>query len=146
MDEQIFEIQIMPTGRPTGVYRPLTYGTLSLEKVVYPDVPFSFDLAIIPKTLTSQGESLQVILLGSFSNPPQTQITARLLGGIQTDGTAPYLLAAPTVDEKFSSILSIKDLTNVIKSEFDACLKQFSTNDIKWLDTEEIKPWINLPI
>jgi inorganic pyrophosphatase len=142
MDEQIFEIQIMQPGRPTGVYRPLTYGTLSLEKVVYPDVPFSFDLAIIPKTLTSQGESLQVILLGSFSNPPQTQITARLLGGIQTDGTAPYLLAAPTVDEKFSSILSIKDLTNVIKSEFDACLKQFSTNDIKWLDTEEIKPWI----
>lgn len=142
MDEQIIELQIMQPGRPTGIYRALTHDTLSLEKVVYPEVTFSFDLGFLPKTLTSQGESLQVILLGSFSNPPLTQVTARVLGGIQTDGTIPFLVAAPTVDERMSSIISIDDLTEPIRSELDACLKQFSTNDIKWLDIEKIKPFL----
>lgn len=142
MDEQTIEIQIIQPGRPTGVYRSVEYGHLSLEKIISPEIPLPFDLGILLNTITSDGEPLQVILFSSISHPIATRITARLLGGIQTNEATPYLLAIPTADQQLAMIASVSNLTDTMRSELTSCMKKFSSNGITWIGREELKPFI----
>ena len=59
------EIQITQPGRPTGIYVQSDFDRLKLDGFYYPDEILPFDLAIVPKTLTTGGENLRALLLGT---------------------------------------------------------------------------------
>jgi len=141
-NEFITEIEIIQPGRPTGEYHPIEYDLLRLEKVHHPDVTLPFDIGILPRTLTAQGDPMQVILLGVVSHPARTQVSARFLGGVQTNGTAPYLLAVPACDEQFAAVSTIDDLTDT--SRVELCHHMNLPMEIvpHWLDVEALKPWM----
>ena len=142
MSEPVIEIEIIQPGRPTGQYHPIEYDLLRLEKVLYPEVTLPFDVGILPKTLTTQGNPLQVILLGDVSHPPRTQVSARLLGGIQADGSAPYLLAVSTADDHFAAVFSFADLADPLRTELHRCLSPSTEAGLRWLDVDALKPWM----
>jgi len=142
MSEPVIEIEIIQPGRPTGQYHPIEYDLLRLEKVLYPEVTLPFDVGILPKTLTTQGNPLQVILLGDVSHPPRTQVSARLLGGIQADGSAPYLLAVSTADDHFAAVFSFADLADPLRTELHRCLSPSTEAGLRWLDMDALKPWM----
>lgn len=143
MFEDIVELEIIQAGRPTGQYRPLGE-TLILEKIVYPEFPLPFDLAILPKTLTTDGEHLQVFLLGEISHPPQTKLSARILGGIQNGTGVTYLLAIPSADLHFAELSNTADISESIKQEISHRLlaSQQNGKGLAWLSRETVKPLI----
>ena len=142
MSEIIIEIEITQPGRPTGQYHPIEYDLLRLEKVLYPEVMLPFDIGILPKTLTTQGDPLQVILLGDVSHPPRTQVSARLLGGVQADGIVPYLLAVPASDDRFAAVSSFADLADPLQTELHQRLNPSTDTGLRWLDVDALKPWM----
>ena len=142
MDKSIIEIEIIQPGRTTGQYQFTEHGFLRLIQVLYPEVVLPFDIGILPNTMTSEGDPLKVVLLGETSHPLHTQVTARLLGGIQTNGTDPYLLAVSNMDERFKSITSVMDLSNPWRNEVDQQLKTSSATELSWLKTNDLEPWI----
>lgn len=142
MDKLTIEIEIVQSGRATGEYKPGEHGVLRLKQILYPEVMLPFDIGILPNTMTSEGDPLKVILIGEISHPPRTQIPARLLGGVQTDGTDPYLLAVSDVDERFAAITSVLDLEDSWRSAIDQRLKTSSIADLHWIKADELEPWI----
>lgn len=142
MTKSIVEIEIIQPGRASGQYQPAENGNLQLTQVVYPDVILPFDIGILPNTLTPEGDPLKIFLLGETSHPMRTQVTARLLGGVQLDGTYPYLLAVSSVDERFTTITSYKDLSEYWRSAIDQQLSSNSHANFHWLNIEELEPWI----
>jgi len=101
-DDGMIETRLIQPGRPTGVYELSDDGHLCLKEIVVPEVSMPFDVAVLPNTLTDNGENLHVILIGEISHPPHTRITIRIIGGIQWDGTEPYLLGVPVADHLFA--------------------------------------------
>lgn len=135
-------IEIIQPGRPIGEYQQNTRGYLQLKQIIYPEELLPFDIGYLPETLTDQGEALPVLLLGEASHPPHTQAAIRLLGGIQTNGTATYLLAVAATDSKYRNIYSPAELTESQRTEIDQRLKRFSMNDLRWMNKDEIEPYI----
>ena len=142
INETTFEIEITHPGRPTGQYRPIEYDLLRLEQILYPEVTLPFDVGILPKTLTAQGNPLQVILLGDVSHSPRTQVSARLLGGAQSDGNAPYLVAVPACDERFKAVLSLSDLADTLRSQLCQSMALSTESTPHWLEVETLIPWM----
>jgi inorganic pyrophosphatase len=142
MREIVVEIEITQPGRPTGQYHFVDHDLLRLENVYYPKVTLPFDVGILPKTLTAQGTPLQVILLGDIPHSPRTQVSARLLGGAQTDGKEPYLVAVPACDDHFKAVLSIGDLADSLRSQLCQSLGLPTESGHHWLDAHALKPWL----
>jgi inorganic pyrophosphatase len=142
VSESVIEIEIMQPGRTTGEYQPTEHGILRLAQMFYPEVMLPFDIGILPNTMTSDGDPLKVVLIGETSHPPRTQISARLLGGVQTNGTDPYLLAVSSVDERFAAISSVLDLADSCRGEIDQHLRTSTTADLHWLNKNELEPCI----
>jgi inorganic pyrophosphatase len=142
MNKSIVEIEIIQPGRATGEYQPAEHGFLHLTQILYPEVILPFDIGILPNTMTSEGDPLKVILLGETSHPLRTQVSARLLGGVQINSADPYLLAVSCVDEHFTTITSVLDLADSGRSAIEQRLKTSSTADLHWLNPNELGPWI----
>ncbi len=142
MSEPAIDIEITQPGRATGLYIPIEYDVLRLEKVLYPDAPRPFDVGILPKTLTEQGSPLRVILLGDISHPPKTQVPARLLGGFSANGAAVCLLAVPAGVDQFAGLNSFADLPDFLRAELLRCLEPPAASELQWLDAAEAQTWI----
>ncbi|NMB53933.1 MAG: inorganic diphosphatase [Leptolinea sp.] len=138
----VIEIEMSQPGRPTGQYYSTEHNQLRLLKILYPEMILPFDIGFLPNTITSQGNPLQVILLGDTSHPPHTQISARLLGGIQTDGTVPFLLAVSDSDDRFSSVFSLDDLSVTQRLEIGQYLQPTLEYDLTWLNVDVVNPLI----
>lgn len=142
MNKTIVEIEIVQPGRATGEYQPDERGFLRLTQVLYPEVALPFDIGILPNTMASDGDPLKVVLIGETSHPIRTQVSARLLGGFQTNGTDPYLLAVSNVDERFTAVASVSDLADSWRSAIDQRLKTSAAQNLHWLNATELEPWI----
>jgi inorganic pyrophosphatase len=142
MKKSIIEIEIKQSGRTTGEYQADDHGFLRLMNFSYPEVPLPFDLAFLPDTLTDQNEPAQVFLLGETSHPLHTQVSARLLGGIQTNDTYIHLIAVALQDKQFTSTSSMLDLPEFWRKEIEEILKPSSIHNIRWLNIDELQPWI----
>ena len=62
MNEPLLEIEFTQPGRLTGQYYPIEYDSLRLERLIYLEVKLPFDIGILPKTMSSSGNPLKVIL------------------------------------------------------------------------------------
>lgn len=142
MSKLIIEIVITQPGRTTGEYQPDEHGFLRLTSFIYPEIELPFDIAFLPNTLTDQNEPVQVFLLGETSHPLHTQVSARLVGGVKTNDASTYLFAVSTHDKQFTSISSMLDLAESWRREIEQILRTSSTNDLRWLNTDELEPWI----
>ncbi|GAP20185.1 inorganic diphosphatase [Leptolinea tardivitalis] len=142
MEETIFDIEMSQPGRPTGQYYSTEQNQLRLARILYPEIVLPFDIGFLPNTITSQGDPLQVILLGNASHPPKTQVPARILGGVQTNGTPPFLLAVSVADDNFKAVTSYTDLSDPQRTELSRYFQPSKDGAITWLDTKTIKPII----
>lgn len=141
MPEHLLNIKIVQPGRSTGLYRPVDYDTLQLEKVVHPNDELPFDVAALPTSLTPFGDPITVLVLSSISHPANTQIEARLLGAIQRDGF-PYLLAVPTGDERMEA-LRLDTLPPALQEEVLNALQSVHPGEWRWLSVAEVEPQLH---
>jgi inorganic pyrophosphatase len=118
MPGRVLDVEVVQPGRAVGEYGTLPSGALRLAKVLCPEVPLPFDLAVVTEALTDEGEQLPVILAGTVSHPPQTQVVARLIGGLRIDESgAPYLIAVPAADGAMSQVRQATDLPQAVCAE-----------------------------
>jgi inorganic pyrophosphatase len=136
MQKRSIDIEIIRPGRPTAQYQFLADGSIKLERVIYPDVCVPYDLAFLPKTMTDAGSPLPVILLGEISHPPQTQVSARLLGAFKVDADETYFLAVPDTDSQFSDLERYGDIPEILREDLVSQIKKTTPGDgnFFWLD------------
>lgn len=142
--EHLLEIQIIQPGRVTGQYHPVTIDTLRLEKIIQPPEPLPFDIGILPTALNPFNEPLGVLVLGSLSHPPNTEMEARLLGAVQRMEETPFLLAAPTADE--GAPQSLERIPPRLCKEITAILKNGHPGEWRWLTVEEVEPHLHAAV
>jgi hypothetical protein len=141
MTEHLLEIKIVQPGRATGQYYAVDSDTLRLEKIVYPDEPIPFDVAILPTALTPFDEPLAVLVLGSLSHPTNTEMESRLLGALQRNTEVPILLVSPVADER--AIQCLDELTEKQRTEIITTLHRTYPGEWQWLTAAELEPQLH---
>jgi len=141
MSEHLLNIKVVQPGHITGLYRPVDYDTLQLEKVVYPQDDLPFDVAVLPTSLTPFGDPTTVLVLGNLSHPANVQIEARLLGAVQRDGF-PYLLAVPTGDER-AEALNLDTLPENLREDLLQALNDVHPGGWRWLTVADTEPHLH---
>lgn len=116
--------------------------TLRLEKVVYPETVFPFDVGILPKALTSFDEPYTALIPGKFSHPINTQIECRLIGALQRQTESPFLLAVPTADEKAPQ--GLNELPAKLLDEIVEVLKRSRPGEWRWLQMDEVETQLHI--
>ncbi len=136
--EKIIETKLIQAGRPVGQYQVLPDGNLVLKAIDLPEMFLPFDIAVLPKSLTENGNNLCLILLEEISHPPQTQVPARLLGGVRLNGVEPCLLGVSVADVRYADLTHIEDLPDALREEIVRYLgRSFGgTQQLEWLDAE----------
>ncbi len=141
MTEHLLEIKIIEPGRVTGQYHAVDSNTLRLEKIVYPDETVPFDVGILPTALTPFNEPLAVLVLGSYSPPPNTEMESRLLGALQRNAETPVLLVTPVADER--AIECLDELTDKHRTEIAAILNSTYPCKWRWLTVADVEPQLH---
>jgi inorganic pyrophosphatase len=139
--KDIFEVEVIQPGRPVGQYSSKDCKSFRLDRILYPEIPLPFDVAVIPDMLTAAGEQPSVILVGEVSHPPQTQISVRILGGMQNGNSEPYLLAVPVADNSYADLKFINDLPESMRAEI---IQHLAVDAIEpsWLTLKDVEPFI----
>lgn len=138
MTEHLLEIKITQPGRATGQYFSVDSDSLRLERIVHPDEPIPFDVAILPTALSPFNEPLAVLVLGSISHPRNTEMEARLIGAFQRNEETPVLVVVPVVDEH--AIQCLDDFTKGTQTEIFHLLTHRYPGEWHWLAVEDVEP------
>lgn len=140
MDDLELEAEITRPGRPTGQYLTGESNQLILQTVFYPEEPLPFDFGFLPKTLSVNGDPLQVILIEDISHPAGTRLRVRLLGGIQNGQDELWLIAAPVCDPHAIEYHSWEDLGEARQAALSHLLGFYPTTRQCLFDLEAIRP------
>ena len=141
MSEHLIDIKVAQPGRITGQYYSADSESFRLEKIIYPEEPLPFDVCILPTALTSFGEPVPGITLGSLSHPFDTEMEARLLGAVQRGEENPVLLAVPSVDGHCPHRMD--DLSEGQRIEITRVLNDSKPGSWQWLTVEEVEPYLH---
>ena len=135
--EHLLEIKITQPGRITGQYHPVAIDALHLENIIQPVECLPFDVGILPTALTDFDEPFGVLVLGSLSHPINTEMETRLLGAVRRSDETPFLLVAPTVDERAPK--SLESLPANQRTEIIKILNHTHPGEWRWLAVEELE-------
>lgn len=121
-------------------------GYFKLDRTVYSPMFFPFEYGFIPRTMSEDGDSLDVVLFITYPTFPGCVISARPIGVLfmkDEKGVDNKILAVPLekVDPRFKEVQGIEDLGGHLKKEielFFADYKKLETEKYKFV---EVKGW-----
>ncbi|MDI6883098.1 MAG: inorganic diphosphatase [Patescibacteria group bacterium] len=120
--EEINVIVEIPKGSSNKYEYNEEEGYFELDRVLYSPLFFPFDYGFIPQTLSEDNDSLDVVLLTTYSTFPGCKIKTRPIGLLLMEdekGVDNKIVAVPLekIDPRFKEIKDIKDLPDHLKKE-----------------------------
>lgn len=117
-EEQIFMVDVLieiPKNSHIKYEYDKELNALRCDRILHTPLKYFFNYGFIPKTLSGDGDPLDVVVLMEDELIPGSYIRCKILGCLQTsddDGDDPKLIACPIskIDPTFKNINNITDL------------------------------------
>lgn len=146
LPDQINVVVDIPKGSENKYEYEENKGYFKLDRTLYSSMFFPFEYGFIPQTISQDGDSLDVVLLTSYSTFPGCVIAARPIGVLLMEDEAGIdnkIIAVPLekVDPRFKEIQSIKDLERHIKKEIETFFADYKKLEKEKYKFVKIKGW-----
>jgi inorganic pyrophosphatase len=120
--EEINVVIDIPKGSPNKYEYNEEEGYFELDRVLYSPLVFPFSYGFLPQTRSEDGDSLDIVLLTTYTSFPGCVIAARPIGLLLMEdeaGKDNKIIAVPKekIDPRFKEIQSIEDLSEHLKKE-----------------------------
>jgi len=121
-------------------------GYFKLDRTLYSPMFFPFEYGFIPQTISGDGDSLDVVLITTYSTFPGCVISARPIGVLLMEDEAGIdnkIIAVPSekVDPRFKKIQKIEDIDEHLKKEIEIFLADYKKLEKEKYKFVKIKGW-----
>lgn len=116
---------------------------IRVDRVLNTSMLYPGNYGYIPKTLSGDGDPLDVLLITEYPILPGSVINIRMIGVLFTTdekGNDEKIIAVPTsqVDSNYDNIYSLNDLSPIILKKIKHFFNHYKDNDInKWVKVNE---------
>jgi len=138
----VYVVIEVPKGCPIKYEWDKKTGVIFVDRVLYTSLTYPGDYGTIPKTLSGDGDPLDVIVLVSAPNYPGVVIPVRPIGLLKTkdeSGEDIKIIAVPTekIDPRFKEIKDVKDLPEHMLKEIKYFYEHYKELEPgKWVKVE----------
>lgn len=144
--DQINVVIDIPKGSENKYEYEEDKGYFKLDRTLYSSMFFPFEYGFIPQTKSEDGDSLDVVLLTTYSTFPGCVISARPIGVLLMEDEAGIdnkIVAVPLekVDPRFKEIQKIEDLGEHLKKEIETFLADYKKLEKEKYKFVKIKGW-----
>lgn len=144
--DQINVVVDIPKGSRNKYEYQEDEGYFKLDRTLYSPMFFPFEYGFIPQTMSEDGDSLDVVLLTTFTTFPGCVIQARPIGVLlmkDEEGIDNKIVAVPLekVDPRFKEVQKLEDLGEHLKKEIEIFFADYKKLEKEKYKFVKIKGW-----
>lgn len=115
-----------------------------LDRVLYSSVAYPSDYGYIPKTLSDDGDPLDVLIVNRFATFPGCVVEARPIGALKmvdSGDNDEKIIAVPAHDPYFNAYKDFEDIPEAERAEIEEFFKTYK--NLQKGKFVEMKGWVN---